>query len=382
MSGMTHRERVMKALSHQEPDRVPIDFGGTIASTIVSDAYESLKRYLGVDSETLFIDKTSGRVKPDEEILERFDIDTRMLVLQSPIRRAEDAEGLELPGSYEDQWGVVWQLTSDGRYYPMKPPFAGQPSISDLHTHSWPDPNDPRHTKGLSTRAKALRKKTDCAIVMGIPGRVFSLGHYLCGLEDWLVNLLTNSKFAGALLDKGVEIEAEIVKNILEVVGDNIDVVLCADDLGMQSAPLISPELYRKMIKPHHRHLFDVVKSHTEAKLLLHSDGAIVPLIGDFIDVGVDGLNPVQVSAKGMGDTRWLKREFGEHISFWGAIDTHHILPFGTPEEVKEEVRRRIEDLAPGGGYVLASVHNIQAEVPPENICAMFEAAREYGRYR
>lgn len=378
MSAMTHRERVIKALNHQEPDRVPIDLSGTTASMIVSGAYERLKRYLGIDSETLFINGTSGRVVPDEEILGRFDIDTRMLLLQPPVK---GAEGKELPSSYEDEWGVVWKLTSDGRYYAIKVPFAGQPSISDLHTHSWPDPDDPRLTKGLRARGKELHEGTDYAIVMGLPGRVFSLGQRLCGFEDWLVNLITNPKFAGALLDKGVEIESQMVKNMLGEVGDNVDVVMCPDDLGMQNALLISPELYRKMIKPRHKRLLDAIKSHTKAKLLLHSDGAIAPVIGDLIDVGVDVLNPVQVSAAGMGDTKWLKKEFGEHICFWGAIDTHHVLPFGTPEDVGEEVRRRIEDLAAGGGYVVASVHNIQAEVPPENVCAMFEAAKEYGKY-
>jgi uroporphyrinogen decarboxylase len=170
-----------------------------------------------------------------------------------------------------------------------------------------------------------------------------------------------------------------MIKSILLALGDNVDVVLCPDDLGMQSGPLISPQLYRKLVKPRHRRLFDTIKSHTNAKLLLHSDGAIAPIIGDLIDIGVDILNPIQVSAAGMGDTARLKKEFGTHLSFWGAIDTQQVLPFGTPEEIRAEVKARIEDLAPGGGYVLSAVHNIQAEVPPENVCAMFEAALEFG---
>lgn len=379
MSGITHRDRVMVALNHQEPDRVPVDFGGTRVSTIVSGAYEKLKSYLGIEFETLFMDRISGRVKPDDEILKRFDVDTRMLPLQLPVRYSER---MELPDSYEDQWGVVWRLTSDGRYYVWKPPFAGKSSIHDLSAHRWPDPDAPGLTEGLETRAKALREGTDCAIVLELPGRVFSLGQNLCGFEDWLVKLLTDSKFAQALLDKGVEIESQMMRNILDAVEGNVDVVLCAtDDLGMQHAPLISPDLYRKLIKPFQRRIFDTIKSHTEAKLLFHTDGAIAPLVGDLIDIGVEVLNPVQVSAAGMGDTKWLKKEFGRHISFWGAIDTQYILPFGTPEQVKEEVKRRIEDLASGGGYVLAAVHNIQAEVPPENICATFEAATQHGRY-
>jgi uroporphyrinogen decarboxylase len=379
MSDMTHRDRVMKALNHQEPDRVPIDFGSTRVSTILSGAYERLRKQLGVGSETLFTDKTSGRIMPDADILERFDVDTRMLPLQSPLRRSERTE---IPTFYEDQWGVVWRVTSDGRYYVWKPPFAGRSSIHDLSTHRWPDPDASGLTEGLKARAKALRETTDCAIVLELPGRVFSLGQNLCGFEDWLVTLVTNSKFTQALLDTGVEIESQMARNILGAVGDNVDVILCAtDDLGMQTGPLISPDLYRKLIKPFQRRLFNTIKSHTEAKLLFHSDGAIVPLVGDLIDIGVEVLNPVQVSAVGMGDTKWLKKEFGQHLSFWGAVDTQNILPFGTPEQVKEEVKRRIEDLASGGGYVLASVHNVQAEVPPENICAMLEAAKQYGGY-
>lgn len=375
---MTHRERVMKALSHKEPDRVPIDLGGTTASTILSGAYEVLKGHLGIDTATLFMDAMSSRVSPDQEILERFQVDTRMLLLQTA---SQGVESMEILDSYEDRWGVVWQFTRDGRYYVVKPPFDTHSTVRDLHIHDWPDPEDPALTKGLRQRAVDLHEGTDYAIVMALPGRAFSLGQHLCGLEDWLVNLLINPRFAVALLDQAVEIESQMIVNILDVVGDNVDVVLCSDDLGMQNGPLISPDLYRKMIKPRHEKLYEVIKGHTEAALLLHSDGAIARFIGDFIDVGVDALNPVQVSAAGMGDTKWLKREFGEHVSFWGAIDTQHILPFGTPDEVRDEVRRRIEDLAHDGGYVLASVHNIQAEVPPENVCAMFKAATEYGSY-
>lgn len=252
---------------------------------------------------------------------------------------------------------------------------------SDLHTRSWPDPDDPRLMEGLRARGKGLYEGPDYATVMGVPGRVFSLGQRLCGFEDWLVNLVANPKFARALFDTAREMESQMVKNMLGEVGDNVDVVMCADDLGMQNALVISPELYHKMMKPRHKRLFDATRSHTKANLLPHSDEVIAPVIGDLIDVGVDVRNPVQVSAVGMGDTNWLKKEFDENICFRGAIDTHYALPFGTPEKVGEEVWRRIEDLAAGGGYVLASVHSIQAEVPPENTCAMFKAAKEYGKY-
>jgi uroporphyrinogen decarboxylase len=324
------------------------------------------------------MDRTSGRALPDELILEQFDIDTRMLPSQAPVERSE---GEKLPDSFKDQWGVVWRLTDDGRYYGTDPPFAEEPSINLLRQHPWPDPDDSQLTEGLGTRARELRDRTDCAIVMGLPGRAFSQCQYLCGFEGWLMSLVANTPFAEALLDRVVEIEAQMIENMLKVAGDFVDVVLCPDDMGMQSRLLLSPRTYRQIVKPRHRRLFASIKRHTDAKLLLHSDGAIASIMGDLIDIGVDVINPVQVSAAGMGDTRWLKKEFGNHISFWGAIDTQHVLPFGTPEDVRDEVKRRIEDLAAGGGYILASVHTIQAEVPPQNICAMFQAAREFGSY-
>jgi len=375
---MTHRERVLRALNHQEPDRVPVDFGSTRASVIAWEAYDRLQNYLGIDRPTLFMDRISGRALPDETILQQFDIDTRMLPSQAPIARLG---GEELPKSFTDRWGVGWQLTDDGRYYGSRPPLAGDPDISLLRQHPWPDPDDPQLTDGLAKRARELRDRSDCAIVMGLPGRAFSQCQYLCGFEDWLMSLVANTRFAEALLDRVVEIEVRMIENMLNVAGDAVDVVLCPDDLGMQNSLLISPRTYRQIVKPRHKRLFASIKRHTDAKLLLHSDGAIAPIIGDLIDIGVDAINPVQVSAAGMGDTRWLKKEFGDHVSFWGAIDTQNTLPFGRPEDVRQEVRRRIEDLAPGGGYVLASVHTLQAEVPPENICAMFQAAREYGVY-
>jgi uroporphyrinogen decarboxylase len=368
----------MRALNHQEPDRVPVDFGSTRASVIAWEAYERLKSHLGIDSQTVFMDRTSGRALPDESILKHFDIDTRMLPAQPPVVRLESEK---LPAAFKDQWGVGWHLTDDGRYYADQSPFAGEPTPGDLRRHPWPDPDDPRLTTGLATRARELRESTDCAIVLGLPGRAFSQCQYLCGFEGWLMNLVANIRFAEALLDKVVEIEAQMIQNMLKVVGDLVDVVLCPDDLGMQSNLLISPRTYRQIVKPRHRRLFATIRRHTDAKLLLHSDGAIASVIGDLIDIGVEVINPVQVSAAGLGDTAWLKKEYGNDVSFWGAIDTQHVLPFGSPEDVREEVKRRIEDLAPGGGYVLASVHTIQAEVPPENICAMFQAAREFGGY-
>jgi uroporphyrinogen decarboxylase len=158
-------------------------------------------------------------------------------------------------------------------------------------------------------------------------------------------------------------------------------VVVTSDDLGMSERTLISPALYRALIKPRQKRTFDFFKARTGAKRYYHTDGAIYPLIPDLVEIGVEVFNPVEVRAAGMEDTERLKREFGDRLTFWGAIDTHHVLSHGTPEEVRGEVCRRIRDLGPGGGYVVSPVHNVQPDVPPENVVAMYEAAQELGRY-
>jgi uroporphyrinogen decarboxylase len=171
------------------------------------------------------------------------------------------------------------------------------------------------------------------------------------------------------------------VEKYLDAVGPYIDLITFSDDLGSQRAPLISPKMYRRMIKPYQAEVIAAIKRRSKAKVFFHSCGNVYPLIGDLIEIGVDVLNPVQVSAGEMGDTARLKREFGDRITFCGAVDTQWVLPHGTTDDVRSEVRRRIRDLAPGGGYILAAVHCIQPDVPPENVLAMFDEARVAGRY-
>lgn len=163
---------------------------------------------------------------------------------------------------------------------------------------------------------------------------------------------------------------------MLRAVGDAADVVIYADDIAFQNGPMVSPEIYQRLLRPRQARFFDLLAS-SGLKVLYHSCGNILPLLGDLIDMGVDAVNPVQVSAGPMGDTAALNREWGDHLTFWGGIDTHRVLPRGTPADVRAEVHLRLNDLAPGGGYVMAAVHDIQAEVPPENVCAMFDAAEE-----
>jgi uroporphyrinogen decarboxylase len=198
------------------------------------------------------------------------------------------------------------------------------------------------------------------------------------GFGDAMVDLMLNRKLSDAIMEKVLEISAGIAVTALKEVGDIIDVVCVPEDMGTQQQLFMRPDMYREVIKPYHRRMFEAIKNNTNAKVAIHSDGAISDILGDYIDIGIEALNPVQVSAAGMGDTKKLKREFGKHLTFWGAVDTHHVLPFGTPKDVAEEVRLRIDELGKDGGYVLGSVHTINSEVPSANVAAMLETARGY----
>jgi uroporphyrinogen decarboxylase len=205
----------------------------------------------------------------------------------------------------------------------------------------------------------------------------------LCGIENLLTAMALKPDVAGALFDRIEEFQVQLWTNTLEAVGENVDICLHSDDLGMQNNPFMSPDMYRSLLKPHHTELFGHIKKSAkkDVKMLLHSCGSVRKLIPDLIEAGIDALNPVQVSAEGM-DTVELKKEFGSELSFWGGgVDTQRILPTGSASEVKDEVKRRIDDLAPGGGFVFAVVHNVQPDVPPENLRAMIEAFREHCNY-
>jgi len=265
-------------------------------------------------------------------------------------------------------------------YYDLtKSPFAGEASVADLDRHPWPDPHDPGRCRGLKAEARRLRQETDYAIALNMPGGVVTQAQFLRGFEDWFADLIADPSFYHALLERITDLWIEMAKDELDAAGDCADFCFFGDDVAFQDGPMMSMELYRKMVKPYHARVFSYIKSRSSAKILYHSCGSVAHLIPDLIELGVDALNPVQVSAKGM-DTKTLKREFGKDICFWGAIDTQRILPFGSPADVAAETKRRIEDLGPGGGYVLCAVHNIQADVSPENICAMYDTARQHGQ--
>ena len=375
---LTHRERVLRSLRHEEPDRVPFDLGGTSNSTIHIEAYQGLKAHFGIEAEDTFLNTWLQSVVVHEPILQALDIDFRCVAYGPSDSKPEIEVGED---GLQDEWGVLRRKPPGSFYYDLvKPPLAGPITIHDIVNYPWPDPCDPGHTRGLRDRALAYRQNTDYAIVLRLPSVFVHTTQFLRGFEDWFLDVGGDRRLAGALFDATVERTSALAEEILKAAGDLADVVVTSDDLGYQRSPLISPELYRSLFKPRHKKYFETVKKHTGAFLHFHCCGSIHALLDDLIDIGVDAIHPVQVAANGM-DSGILGPRFGDRLSFWGAVDTQRVLPNGTPEEVRTEVRRRVEDLAPGGGYILGAVHNIQPGVPVENIIAMYEAGEEYGRY-
>jgi uroporphyrinogen decarboxylase len=378
---MTSRERVMAALNHQEPDRVPIDLSQAAGDGITIVAYRNLLKHLGMDERSAQIkDKRGQTAKVDEAVLQRFRVDFRGVGLGAPDNWQD--RWLD-ERTVQDEWGVVRTMPPGSFYFDLStPPLATQDTLAAIEQHRWPDPNDPGRYRTLREQARHLHRETAYAVVLDINCSFFLRCCELRGWENFYLDLVANVEFAEALMDRYLGIRLAMAERALQEVGEDIDIVMVtSDDLGMIDRPLISPTLYRSLVKPRQKRTFDFVRARTNAKLFYHTDGAIYPLIPDLIEIGAEILNPVEVGAAGMGDTKKMKQEFGDKLTFWGAIDTRRVLPLGTPEEVREEVRRRILDLGPGGGYVVCSVHNIQPEVPPENVVAMYEAAYELGRY-
>jgi uroporphyrinogen decarboxylase len=402
---MNHRDRVLAALRHEEADRVPIDFGGTVDTTISALSYQSLRRALGLPpTVTLIQDITQFTAIIEEDVRQALGVDTAPVFgLPTAWRRDSlpDGSPAQLPAGFRpeaqadgsqvvlDEAGTVVLKMPEGGFYfdPVHSPLAGASSVqeideclAEIETYDTPAHLDARY-EDLARVAQKLHDETDYLLVGFFGGHIFQAAQSLRGWEAFLVDLHRNRALAEALLDRLVEANLRRFERFAQTVGRYVHVVHFEDDLGMQDRPLLRPELYRQVVKPYHARLFGFAKKHCDAYLLFHSDGAIAPLLPDLIEMGVDALNPVQVSAVGM-DTRELKRTFGQDLAFWGGgCDSQTVLPFGTPQQVAAEVKRRIDDLAPGGGFVFAPIHNIQAGVPVENVLALFEAAQRCGVY-
>jgi len=397
---MNSRERVLTALQHKEADRVPLDLGAMLSTGITGMAYNKLKSYLGLrDGRTRMYDLGQQLAEPGPDILRRIGADVLPLFVSDPKRwkpsTLPDGSPCEVPEGFnpetlpdgsqvlrDDQGHIVSQMPKDGYYYDsVYSPLAGVSTVEELDQYPSYWPIDETTLADLHARAKDLYENTEYALMLNGGGGIYEPAQGLRGWDVFMMDLASDPAFAGALLDKLVDANIQRLEQILPAVEGYVQVIQVGDDLGMQDGPQLSPRLYRKVIKPRHQRLYRYIKEHSSAYLFLHTCGSVYPFIPDFIEMGVDILNPVQVSAKNMG-SRKLKQEFGKDIVFWGGgCDTQQVLPFGTPAEVREEVKRRIGDLAPGGGFVFNQVHNIQVGVPPENIVAMYDAVREFGAY-
>jgi len=373
---MKPRERLLTALRHQEPDRVPIDLGGN-STGIEVEAYDRLKDLIGFKGET----KTFVRdhVEVDEPILERFGVDTRYVRVGAPRGYVMK---VEKDNSYLDIWGTRWKKPPSSFYWDMVDYPIKEPTLDALKKYRWPDPKDQGRIERLRERAKKLFETTDYAIVLDAAGfGVFETGWMLRGVENFLMDLAAEPNFAEAVIQGVADYLVALYDRVLAEVGEYLQVVMVGDDLGTQNGPMISPEAYRKLVKPAQKRVWQFIKSRTKAYLFLHSCGSVRKFIPHWIELGLDILNPVQVAARDM-DPRELKREYGKDLTFWGGgCDTQRVLTFGTPHDVEKEVRKRIAEFAPGGGFVFNQIHNIQPQVPPENIVRMFETVLKYGVY-
>lgn len=372
---MTSRDRVLRALNHQEPDRVPLDLGGTHDSSIVVEGYERLKAHFAVSTSTQIMQRMTRAATVDEAVLQALGIDTRAIVIGSPRRSVAAELG---PREYRDMWGVERVHPEGGYYYDQRrAPLEGSITVADVRRHTWPDPEDPGLLEGMAARLAWIRTHTEAAAILTLPAPFVHLSQFIRGFQDWYTDFILGTDVLEALFDAVLDITIRIAERELEAFGRDVDVVRCGDDLGGQNGLQVGREHYLRYIKPRHAKFFHRVRELTPAKLMFHSCGSIVDILPDLIETGVQIINPVQVTARGM-DPAFLKREFGRDLVFWGGTDSQKTLPFGTAEEVRAMVARLIDTFGPGGGFVFSSCHNIQPDVPLENVLAMFAQAREH----
>jgi len=377
---MNSRERVLAAMQHREPDRIPFDLGSTKVTGITRNAYLNLAKELGEETGTFeFFDVTQQLAMMEEGILRRLEVDTRGL-MPNVVRKApqihEDGEGAR---TFTDEWGMTWKMPKGGLYFDLvESPLAGDITVQDIDAFPWPDPAADALLEGLREKATSWHREGHAIILESFCAGIFEMSCRVRGYEQFYMDLALDPPLACALLDKFVELKIEFYKSAAKELGGYVQFVREGDDVAGEESLLISPESYRTYVKPRHAELFKAQRELFPEPfyVFFHSDGAIYDLLPDFIEVGIDVLNPVQVTAKGMSVGR-LKREFGRELVFWGGAVDPHDLAYGSPQAVRQEVRRRIEDLAPGGGFIFGAIHNIQDDVPPENIVAMWEAFRE-----
>ena len=416
---MTRRERVLCAISHREPDKVPLDLGAMRSTGITAVAYGNLKRYLGISAgSTDVYDVVQQLAQPEDPILDYFEgdvIDLGRAFLTADADWKDftlpDGSAAKIPAyaGFEPDGSGGWLVRSADRmiigsmpkgafylsqtHFPLLewdgqdlavldrlPELMARVTWAALPTAPWHKPLTREHLADIRRQAKRLSETTDFAVMAGFGGNLLEWGQFLCRNDQFLMDLAESPRKAEALLDRLTEMHVHNLEKLLDAVEGYVQIIQMGDDLGTQLAPQISPQMYRRFFKSRHRLIFERVRRRSGIHVFLHSCGAIAPLLPDLIEIGVEIINPVQTSARGMEPEK-LKREFGRELTFWGGgCDTQRVLPYGTEREIDEHVRRRFEILAPGGGFVFSQVHNILPNVPPRNIVAMIEAARTFRR--
>jgi uroporphyrinogen decarboxylase len=402
---MNSRQRLITSLQHKEPDRIPLDLDSMAASGIAGMAYNSLVNHLDIPStETRLWDPYQLLAIPESHLLRHFHIDTLPVRLPIPGMNPNnprwkswnlpDGSSAFIPEGFNPQknthgdWFLVdavgnqtHKLPKDGFYFDQTfIPLANAETPSDIKSFPFVYLNK-QDCKLIASHAKHLYESSDKGIVCRFRGSILEVACELRGWENFMVDLAINQKMAHALMQKILDSYLEILPYYLELIAPYSQVIVLGDDLGDQQNTLFSPQMYKQMIKPYHQQLVQTIKSNSDLFVFFHSDGNIRTLIPDLIEIGIDIINPVQVSANQM-NPKELKKQFGKDIVFWGAsVDSQHTLPFAKQQQVSAQVRELIDIFAPGGGYVFAPIHNIQAKVPPENIVAMYETAYQYGKY-
>jgi uroporphyrinogen decarboxylase len=360
-------ERVRKCFAHQEPDRIPIDFGGWL-SGIKKSAFERLIAYLGIES-------TDWQTyDPGEKLQQHFQIDFRRITPATPVYAAKK---IAADGKITDEWNVVRVMENEDDQIVIFP-LAEAGEIADLEAFNWPDASGKGRYDLVNEQARAIHERGFAVSAQPDVNGVFEQACWLCGFDQILMNMALKPEFISALFERITVLQEQFASNYYSKLGNNAEMIQLGDDFGTQNGTFFSPEMYRESIAPFQKRYHQAIKSGTDAKIFHHSCGSVYRILEDMINTGIEILNPIQHFAAEM-DLVTLKKEFGDQLVFHGAIDVQKILPFKSPAEIRDEVKRVIDILAPGGGYVLAPSHNIQGDTPPENIVAMFEAAIEFG---
>ena len=377
---MNSKERVLTALHHEEPDRVPRDLGGWV-TTISEVTYNKVLSCLGIDRRREVFDWLRQNVDPEEDILRRLGVDTRYVHVGRPkswsFSPVETERGLYV----RDEWGCGFIKPESTLYYNLIESPLAEAGIDDLDSYAWPDPLDPGYLDGVVERAKSLAEAGEYAVIGDFAWETwYERAWKLRGMERFYMDMAMNKEFLHALLDKTLGLHLQFLDRMLSACGEYIDVVIQGGDLAGQKTTLMSPASYREFIKPRQAKAIELIRGRTKAKIFWHSCGAVSNLVPDFIDLGIDILNPVQVRAHGM-DAAELKTKYGDKIAFWGGVDSQRVLPSGSVSDVEAEVRHLLRAMAPEGGLVVCSVHNVQADVPPENFLALYDAVGKWGGY-